>query len=349
MKLKLILATVLVLTCCLFIGCDDSEDPGKKPDNGSKEWTVTFETNGGTAIVSQKVPNNGKISPVVTTRDGYSFLGWYRDANFNSVWDFDNDTVTSNITLYAEWYEIPEGWFNVSFDTNGGSLLLDQLVQDGSFITEPIDPTKEGLHFGGWYKDTELTQRWYFAADTVTQSMTLYAKWEVKDSVVITFVSNSEIEVAPLETVTGEKIKRPRVTVKANGQACIGWFLDDGTFQNEFDFLTMTVEGDMTLYAEWGTAVNVWLSSNHNDGGFFDGQPNQAWDEGATAFEERRFLQRKDGTHYMDLSCADMGDYYFRFMIKGTIGGISLDGRLHPSTHDSQVLYNNPNIAPYSS
>jgi len=343
MKLKIILTSVLILTCCFFIGCKDPDGPG----DGTKEWTVTFQTNGGTSINSQKIPNNGKVTPVVPTRDGFSFLGWYRDSNFNSVWDFENDTVTGNLTLYAEWYEIPEGWFNVSFNTNGGSLLMDQLVQEDGFIIEPIAPTKEGLHFGGWFKDAAITQRWHFATDTVTQHLTLYAKWEQKNSATITFVTNSEIEIEPLEAFTGEKIKRPRVTVRSNGQACIGWFFDNNTFQNEFDFLTMEVEGDMTLYAEWGTAVNVWLSSNHA-GGFFEGQGNQAWDEEATTVPERRFLQRKDGTHYIDLTCSDTSDYYFRFMIRGTVNGVQLDGRLDPDTHDMQVIYNNPMALPYS-
>ena len=36
-------------------------------------------------------------------REGYTFLGWYRDVEWNCPWTFDADAVTQDITLYARW------------------------------------------------------------------------------------------------------------------------------------------------------------------------------------------------------------------------------------------------------
>ena len=46
-----------------------------------------------------------------------------------------------------------------------------------SLVTKPADPVKNGYTFGGWYVDEKCTEAWNFASDTVTEDMTLYAKW----------------------------------------------------------------------------------------------------------------------------------------------------------------------------
>jgi len=73
----------------------------KNPAEDGK-FIVAFDVNGGkprykeqTVAAGEKVKNPGTPS-----RDGYTFLGWY---NGEAVWNFDTDTVSSNMTLTA-WY-----------------------------------------------------------------------------------------------------------------------------------------------------------------------------------------------------------------------------------------------------
>ena len=67
---------------------------------------VRFETNGGHAINDMTVRCGHLIpEPDTPTRRGYSFGGWYRDEGFNEPWDFENDLVESDMTLYARWSE----------------------------------------------------------------------------------------------------------------------------------------------------------------------------------------------------------------------------------------------------
>lgn len=71
----------------------------------------------------------------------------------------------------------------VTFETNGGSKLPDQLVEYGSLLAQPEDPVRSGYHLEGWYKDIHLTEKWDFETDTVQGNMTLYAKWAEGDPV----------------------------------------------------------------------------------------------------------------------------------------------------------------------
>ena len=72
----------------------------------TKSFTVTFNSQGGTAVASQEVGQGNKIiKPTDPTYSGYTFNGWYKEANCTNAWDFSTDVVTSALTLYAKWTE----------------------------------------------------------------------------------------------------------------------------------------------------------------------------------------------------------------------------------------------------
>ena len=68
--------------------------------------------------------------------------------------------------------------YTVTFNSNEGSPIDSQEVEEGKKITKPADPTKDGNDFGGWFSDSELTTPWDFENGTVSAAMTLYAKWD---------------------------------------------------------------------------------------------------------------------------------------------------------------------------
>ena len=41
--------------------------------------------------------------PTDPTREGYVLEGWYSDMDLQNEWNFDKDTVSGNMTLYAKW------------------------------------------------------------------------------------------------------------------------------------------------------------------------------------------------------------------------------------------------------
>ena len=69
-------------------------------------YTVTFDMNGvdGIAPTAQTVAKGGKVTkPVDPTDTVHTFAGWYKDSGYTTEWDFDTDTVTADVTLYAQW------------------------------------------------------------------------------------------------------------------------------------------------------------------------------------------------------------------------------------------------------
>lgn len=66
----------------------------------------------------------------------------------------------------------------VRFETNGGGTIDKQKIQKGTTATEPDAPTKTGYTFYGWYTDAEFSGEEFDFDTTVSESITLYAKWE---------------------------------------------------------------------------------------------------------------------------------------------------------------------------
>lgn len=80
----------------------------KKSSGGGgsvSNYTVAFDTNGGSEVASIKVARNTKIADIPQpTKKGYVFAGWYKDADLTKKFE-DDDIVTSAMTLYAAWEE----------------------------------------------------------------------------------------------------------------------------------------------------------------------------------------------------------------------------------------------------
>ena len=66
--------------------------------------TVKFETGCKMKIPDQKVRKGGYVQrPAEPTRNGRIFAGWYYDDEYTERWDFEDDKVEDNMTLYAKW------------------------------------------------------------------------------------------------------------------------------------------------------------------------------------------------------------------------------------------------------
>ncbi|MBU3142873.1 InlB B-repeat-containing protein [Clostridium sp. CF012] len=72
--------------------------------------TVRFDSQGGSAVISNTVDYNSTITaPATPTKTGYAFAGWYKEAECLNAWDFITDKVTENTTLYSKWTIIAIG------------------------------------------------------------------------------------------------------------------------------------------------------------------------------------------------------------------------------------------------
>ena len=139
-------------------------------------YTVTFNSNGGSEVnpITAVVHGNKITAPYEPYKLNNQFVSWNK-AGPSSAWNFETDTVTSNITLTASWRVVA---YIVTFETNGGTFIEPILVEPGNILNELPTPIKYGLdnQFVGWYRNETLT----ISIDSsyiVYSDMTLYAKW----------------------------------------------------------------------------------------------------------------------------------------------------------------------------
>ena len=70
--------------------------------------------------------------------------------------------------------------YTVHFFTNTDETfnIPNQYKLYGELVDEPEMPTRYGYAFIGWYTDENFTRVWLFESDVVTQTITLYARWD---------------------------------------------------------------------------------------------------------------------------------------------------------------------------
>lgn len=110
-------------------------------------YTLTFESNGGSAVESQTV-NVGEIptKPTDPTREGYLFGGWYTDKDLTQQYNFSS-TITSDTILYAKWVVSAQRtvtFSNATVSANGSALTTGAKVADSTRLTIKPDTAPSG-------------------------------------------------------------------------------------------------------------------------------------------------------------------------------------------------------------
>ncbi len=78
-------------------------------DLDKETYTVTFDLQGhGTELeeyltYTEVKKGSGIKPPTAPQADGYEFTGWYKDADCQTLWDFEKDIIEKDTILYAGW------------------------------------------------------------------------------------------------------------------------------------------------------------------------------------------------------------------------------------------------------
>lgn len=204
------------------------------------EYTVKFNLNNGTENVVQTYKHGADLHAPTPSRSGYTFDGW------NSKLP---EIVTENAEYAAQWTANDNA---VTFVTNGGTDVAGQTVKTDAKITKPSDPEKTGYTFGGWYTDQSCTKKWDFEKDTVSDAMTLYAKWTANTyDVTLNLNYVGAAEPTKKITVTYDGTYSALTTPERAGYDFLGWF----TAQTDGEQVTadskVSITEPQTLYAHW--------------------------------------------------------------------------------------------------
>ena len=151
--------------------------------------------------------------------------------------------------------------YSVIFNTQGiGTAPSPQTLPSGALVTEPAAPTADGYTFGGWFKDQECTIPWDFSTDTVTATITLYAKWTAATVYYTVTFDVGGIGTAPTDqSIAGGGTVTEPTAPTATGYTFGGWY-KDAAFTTLWDFAADTVTANTTLYAKW-TAQTISLNN----------------------------------------------------------------------------------------
>lgn len=149
--------------------------------------------------------------------------------------------------------------YQVTFKDSGSTFATDY-ANSGDTATKPTDPTQTGYTFGGWYSDESLTDDWNFDTNTVTDDITLHAKWTVC-TYTVTFDTNSgTINSGNITEYTyGEGAKLP-TDVTRPGYTFGGWYENSNFSGEPVKEISKTDTGNKTYYAKWLSA-NAGVSS----------------------------------------------------------------------------------------
>ena len=127
---------------------------------GINQYTITFDTNGGSEIAPITQDYGTEITaPDNPTRKGYTFKGWDKE--------IPKTMPAENMTVKAQW-EINQ--YTITFDTNGGSEIAPITQDYGTEITAPDNPTRKGYTFKGWDKEIPETMP--------AENITITARWK---------------------------------------------------------------------------------------------------------------------------------------------------------------------------
>lgn len=217
-------------------------------------YVVSFESNGGSFVESQIIQKGKKVSnPTSPTKDGYAFVGWYKDKELKDKFDFDLDTISAHTVLYAKWLKYYTISAKTSWDgTNAerGEVEGAGTYKDGDNVTLKAKPA-DGFYFEAWKE-----------GESVVSTEPTYTFVVNKDRTLKAIVQEIIPYEVKFETFGGTNI--PNQTVWTNNpyatkpadptkQGCdfAGWYADE-EYKTPFDFSKNKITRDETrIYAKW--------------------------------------------------------------------------------------------------
>lgn len=154
----------------------------------------------------------------------------------------------------------------ITFNSNGGTNANTQVVPNGLKVSEPENVTKKDHVLLGWYTDVALTNQWSFA-DTVSSSMTLYAKWVGGYPIIYHMNGGVNDLNNPTYYIKGATVFLENPT--KTDYTFDGWYTNEScALQYKFEAIESTTTGSVELWADWWVLNPTY--DNTTSGGTID-------------------------------------------------------------------------------
>ena len=228
------------------------------------EHTLTFETNGGSAINPVTVRHGNAVArPADPTKDKYTFIGWYADPEFTEEYDFAT-VLEADKTIYAkfELTSTPIGDIYVRYDVLHIKQLPDGTYDLANAEVEHLS-TKKDTTVTAVIKDYRATHHVnvnrtlskltgtaiqpYMGVDGKPVYTILSVYYDL-DFHTLTFDTMGGSKIAPETVRHGLTVAKPKDPVNG-GYWFDGWYTDK-TYRTPYNFATPLTQ-DTTIYAKW--------------------------------------------------------------------------------------------------
>lgn len=233
-------------------------------NSNTTQYTVSFMDE--SSVLSTITVNDGaKVARPETdpTKSENTFDDWYTDLTYATKYDFENTTISSDISIFAKFNP---NTCTITLDQNGGegstgfipvTYGSDWIMENASAygITAP-----SGKEFDGW----KINDTVYQAGQTytnITSDITAIAQWKNVEvtQFTVTFNSNGGSEVASQKVNSGENAIKPENPTYEK-HLFMEWYTDS-TYTTIFNFNT-PITANITLYAKWVESVTITLDIN---------------------------------------------------------------------------------------
>ena len=222
--------------------------------NKTNKYVISYETNGGTVIADKEVEEGKSITiPVIPTKEGYNFIGWFIDENLEQPLDYSTK-VTSNITIYAKWEEI-EKYYNINYVLDGGTNhdLNPYILSSKEEKVTLYPATKAGYEF----------IKWTLNGETVTElngpfnsELELVAHYEIIEYTITYNVGNGTNSSENVLTYTIEDLPLVLHDATLPGKQFEGWYINGNKVLN----ITKAFLGNITINANYEDIYKITYS-----------------------------------------------------------------------------------------
>lgn len=175
---------------------------------GPVDYTVTFDTRGGSEIPQQTVKyNTSAAEPEQPTRPGYTFTGWYTQPVGGNIWSFEQ-TISGDVTLYAHWRESVTAPFTINHVIQGETQPFYQqkgISTIGDTIYAAALSAEDGLYPENVYLEPqEAGSKTIVIQDNQDNSVTfVYHKIGAKNYTALYQEEGTGMQLAPSKKVEG--------------------------------------------------------------------------------------------------------------------------------------------------
>ena len=204
------------------------------------KYTITLETNGGSACTPVVQDYGTKISLPTPEKPGHIFDYWCIDPELSTEYT-ESIMPAENLILYAKFTAIVSQYI-IIFDFANGTTMESVLSSNETIAYPECITDKEGYAFGGWCPSPEFMPE---------ENITVAALWIAKNYT-ITLDVNGGTELADIEIIiTFDRTYGPLPTPVKSGHVFVGWFTEKNNGEEVKSDTVVSVASNHTIYAHW--------------------------------------------------------------------------------------------------